>query len=166
MLCTCKEGATLYVRSSIPRFQDPARRFFHRLSMGDGCWEWLGRPDRRGYGEFTTGGKKVRAHRFSYHLFVGDPGALFVLHRCDNPLCVRPDHLFLGTHADNMADMRAKGRGYRRPSPERCPVGHSDWVTRYPKDRRFRRVCRTCARRQSRESYARRKQDALKRLID
>lgn len=156
------------MRSYSPRFNDPVRSFFHKITMGDGCWEWTAGADRKGYGTITVGGRKVGAHRFSYRLFVGEPGELFVLHRCDNPICVRPDHLFLGTHADNMRDMRSKGRGHRRPSPERCPAGHDDWVIRYPKDRRFRRVCRTCAREQNRRSYARlhAKSDALRRLIE
>jgi hypothetical protein len=148
------------VRSSSPRFYDPTRAFFHKLSMGNGCWEWLAQTDERGYGRVTVKGKKIFAHRFSYELFVGPAADLFVLHSCDNPSCVRPDHLRLGTHADNMADMRARGRAHRRPSPERCPAGHDDWVIRYPNDRSFRRVCQTCARKQSRESYARRKQAA------
>lgn len=153
--------------SSSPRFHDPIRAFFHKISMGNGCWEWQANADRRGYGHMTIKGKKVQAHRFSYELFVAPPGDLFVLHRCDNPPCVRPDHLWLGTNADNMADMRAKGRERAKPSPERCPAGHEDWVIRDSTDRNFRRRCRTCAREQNRRSYVKlhSKSDALRRLI-
>lgn len=147
------------MRSSSPRFYDPVRSFFHKISMGDGCWRWLANTDRRGYGHLTIKGKAVQAHRFAYELFVGPPGDLFVLHRCDNPACVRPDHLWLGTHADNMADMKTKNRAHRRPSPDLCPAGHDDWIVRASTTRTFRRRCRTCAREQNRRSYA------LRRLI-
>lgn len=63
------------------------------------------------YGVIKVGNKKVRAHRFSWELFVGPiPDGLHVLHRCDNPRCINYDHLFLGTDQDNMSDMIAKGR--------------------------------------------------------
>lgn len=76
------------------------------------CWEWV--PARRGDGKeygFYDGipGSRL-VHRISWILESGHPGAMMVLHRCDNRICVRPDHLFLGTHADNMEDMRNKGR--------------------------------------------------------
>lgn len=79
-----------------------------------GCWIWAGAHTPQGYGVFEWPGVKPRstttAHRAGYILLRGDPGALWVLHKCDNPWCVNPDHMFLGTAADNMADMRAKGR--------------------------------------------------------
>lgn len=79
----------------------------------NGCWLWIGGTDTRGYGKmFTERGKPVvSAHRFSYELANGPIAAgLFVLHRCDVPACIRPDHLFLGTAIDNMQDCIAKGR--------------------------------------------------------
>lgn len=78
---------------------------------GDGCWEWTGTRNPNSYGQID----KVAAHRVSYFLATGnDPGEMLVLHRCDNPPCVRPTHLFLGTHLDNMVDMAAKGRSSGR----------------------------------------------------
>lgn len=75
------------------------------------CWNWVGKKGH-GYGRFWYNGKTIRAHRFSYELFFGNvPDCLFVLHKCDNPGCVNPDHLFLGTLLDNSRDMIAKGRG-------------------------------------------------------
>jgi hypothetical protein len=91
----------------------PEIRFWRFVSTGDGCWEWTGgRAGQRGYGAFgLTRDRMVYAHRFSWIMHFGPiPEGLFVCHRCDNPPCVRPDHLFLGSHRDNMADMVGKRR--------------------------------------------------------
>lgn len=78
---------------------------------GDGCWEWQGQRNEKGYGYWR--GK--RAHRHSWEQANGViPAGMFVMHVCDNPPCVRPDHLAIGTAADNTADMLAKGRNRRR----------------------------------------------------
>ena len=76
------------------------------------CWVWIGYRDAFGYGQIGIGGRKLEfTHRLAWQLANGPiPAGLLVLHTCDNPPCVRPSHLFLGTHADNTADMMAKGR--------------------------------------------------------
>lgn len=74
------------------------------------CWTFSPRF-ASGYGKLSNGDRKLRAHRVAYELFVGPiPPGMHVLHVCDNPPCVRPEHLFLGNHRDNMRDMEAKGR--------------------------------------------------------
>ena len=93
-------------------------RFWSYVDLSGHCWIWTG-GIRNGYGQFRVNGKKVSAHRFSWLLRFGeipeiagtDYRGTCVLHHCDVPLCVRPGHLFLGSNADNMADMVAKGRG-------------------------------------------------------
>jgi hypothetical protein len=83
------------------------------------CWEWLGtRNVRSGYGRFWDGRADSYAHRKSYFLFYGEePGELDVLHSCDNPGCVNPAHLRLGTDLDNAQDKRERGRFRNQHSP-------------------------------------------------
>jgi len=82
-----------------------------RPDANTGCWEWTAHKNIWGYGQIRVGEKQMAAHRISYEMHCGPiPLDIFVLHRCDNPGCVNPDHLFLGTHEDNMADRRAKER--------------------------------------------------------
>jgi hypothetical protein len=85
-------------------------RFWAKVDKSGDCWLWTASADTAGYGQINISGKMVMAHRFAYLIMYGDPGALFCCHKCDTPLCVNPHHLFLGTNAQNMADMVAKGR--------------------------------------------------------
>jgi hypothetical protein len=94
-------------------------RFWRQVKkMDSGCWVWTG-VTTNGYGQISYGGKGRRAHRVSWELHCGTiPDGLLVLHKCDNPPCVNPSHLFLGTHQDNMDDAIEKGR---RPTGELHP---------------------------------------------
>ena len=91
-----------------------AERFWSQvLKPDEGCWPWLGRVNKAGYGKVGYRWRKIHASRMAWIFAEGDPGVgLFVCHHCDNPICCRPSHLFVGTPKDNMRDMIAKGRQY------------------------------------------------------
>lgn len=142
-------------------------RFWEKVIKTDCCWMWLASKDPSGYGTILYLGKVHKAHRLSYQLKFGDfDSNLRVLHSCDNPSCVNPSHLFLGTQSDNMQDMVKKGRhgagksevpsykDFLKIKPKKkvsdfCKNGHD-----YSKENtrikivknRFVRVCRTCQR--------------------
>lgn len=98
-----------------------ADRFWAKVRKTDGCWLWIGSRAKRGYGKIQVGVRSANghpvaeyAHRVSWQLHKGEiPVGQLVMHKCDNPSCVRPDHLFVGSYQDNTDDMYAKGREAR-----------------------------------------------------
>lgn len=99
-------------------------RFWRFVIKDSGCWLWTGASDRHGYGYFRVSYKTIAAHRVSWTLHNGViPPGVHVCHHCDVPACVRIDHLFLGSPADNMADMDRKGR-------RNTPVGSANGIAK------------------------------------
>lgn len=99
-------------------FEHLSRRIANGLDAADdgSCWEWTKAKNSHGYGTITYGGKTWLVHRWAYQLAFGeDVGSLQVLHRCDNPSCINPSHLWKGDRFDNMADCFAKGRSSIKP---------------------------------------------------
>jgi hypothetical protein len=136
--------------------KNPRQTILDRIVVnGDsGCWEWQRSKNEKGYGMINYGGMIWKAHRLSYIFFVGEiNNGLFVCHKCDNPSCVNPDHLFLGTNLDNMRDLVSKRRHFRHGQTH-CKHGHeytSDNTYVYDGDR----YCRKCINRRSHDSYKR-----------
>lgn len=115
-----------------------AERVWRTVRRTETCWLWTGATNHAGYGwvnRGVRGEQPMLAHRFTFEEAHGPiPLGLGVLHRCDTPACVRPEHLFLGTQADNTADMVAKGRqrrGERRPGAKLTDAGVREARQRY-----------------------------------
>jgi hypothetical protein len=111
-------------------------RFWSKVMLGPECWLWRASPKER-YGRFRLDARYIGAHQASWILARGPiPEGLHVLHKCDNPRCVRPEHLFLGTNQDNVNDRHVKGRDARgdqhgsRLHPTVRPRGEAQWLAK------------------------------------
>jgi hypothetical protein len=124
-------------------------RFLAKFLVDDGCWEWTegsfpARGGQLGYGAFNVGNRPVQAHRFAYEMFKGEiPDDLVVMHSCDNPPCVNPAHLVLGTQSDNCRDRDDKKRGYQSGKTA-CKQGHPYDEENTGFRANGHRYCKTC----------------------
>ena len=120
----CKKHFALYYRYGRPEPLPPKpikQRLLEKIVIDEnGCWIWRGCIASKGYASIIVDGKSRLAHRLSYEAFIGPLGTLLACHKCDVRRCINPDHLFAGTHFDNVADMWAKGRG-AKDSFANCP---------------------------------------------
>jgi hypothetical protein len=121
------------------------------------CWEWPTRFIDTNYARIHWDGEDQRGHRLFYEKFIGPiPEGMFVCHRCDNPPCVNPSHMFLGTAKENLCDASRKGRLPGRRHWTHCPQGHefTNANTYWFKERR---QCKTCTLARQKAKYAKRK---------
>jgi HNH endonuclease len=128
-------------------------------STPDACWEWQRQRNWGGYGRLTLPNqRKILAHRLAWELEFGPiPDGLWVLHRCDNPPCCNPAHLFLGTTLDNTRDMDAKGRRRTRSIKAEwthCPRGHEFTKENTIITKDGRRRCRECHNARRRNAWS------------
>jgi hypothetical protein len=121
-------------------------RFYKKLKENDkGCLEWQGYCQSSGHGQIFFNGKLIGTHRLAWLLSNGEiPNGMQVLHKCDNGSCCNPNHLFLGTHADNMKDMCHKGRGNNQKKTH-CKNGHEFSFTNTMRNGNGRK-CKQCHR--------------------
>lgn len=99
---------------TIPKLtEEQLKRFWAKVNKSDDCWEWTAWILKGGYGQHRIGNSKYLAHRISYTIVNGDPGEFRVCHKCDNPKCVNPAHLWLGTDQENLKDRDQKERQAR-----------------------------------------------------
>ena len=134
-------------------------RFWRYTKKTRRCWLWTGGKFRRGYGQFSISGKNLKAHRVSYEIHIGPiPSGLLVCHKCDNPSCVNPKHLFLGTWKDNVADMTRKGRRIDN-SGENHNLAKVNW-------KQVREIRRKYAMNESKDRYVEKKYSASKLALE
>lgn len=113
-------------------------RFWSHVDKSGDCWIWTAAKKRRDYGGFVLHGKGRYAHRVSWQITYGDiPDGMNVLHHCDNPSCVNPNHLFLGNQSDNARDMVSKGRMNFQRHPETRPTGDRHGSHTHPESRTY-----------------------------
>lgn len=117
------------VTTELEKFELLKKSFEKKVIKKEGCWEWVGCKTRTGYVLIRNYDKKISAHRSSWIIHNGlIPEGMCVLHKCDNRICTNPEHLFLGTHKDNMSDREMKGRGQKGITHNKCKLSENDVI--------------------------------------
>jgi len=148
----------------LPRPSIEWRLWSRLIEQPNGCLDWPGGTSRNGYGVIYFDGKRVSTHRLAWELVNGPiPEGMVICHKCDNPPCCNPEHMFLGTQSDNLADMAAKHRGRAPTFKTHCPQGHEFTEANTFVGPQGCRSCRTC--RYAANQRYRRKQGQKERVF-
>lgn len=137
-------------------------RFWDKVEKKEGCWGWIG-AKTQGYGQLRIGGRNdgmIRAPRLSYQIHFGEiPEGMVVRHKCDNPECTNPDHLEIGTHADNMSDLVDRRRHHKH-SQTHCINGHEfNKQNTYTHPKTGHRYCKVCKAAKSKDAHRKKRGD-------
>lgn len=120
-------------------------KFFENVIKTDDCWLWIGSKASTGYGDFRSNNVRYKAHRYSYLIHYGKLPNKFICHKCNNPLCVNPSHLYAGDALNNVSDMIKAGRQNNQVKTH-CPNGHEYTPDNTYIHKNGSRRCKSCAK--------------------
>lgn len=153
---TLGKKTTEFSLNHYPVSLDIAVSFLRKINIKSSslCWDWLAAKNNKGYGLYTTDRRTMGSHRYSYFLHYGDfDKRKLVCHKCDNPSCVNPNHLFLGSHKDNIVDASEKGRLLKSLCKNGLHEKNEENTERRKRNGKIIRICKVCSNESRNKRY-------------